>query len=71
LRQWRHHVTKVLHVLKHGGKLLMVGLLYRFDLLLVGLMHLSNLLLRVPLRLFYLPLLLGLLCCKLGLQYLI
>jgi hypothetical protein len=62
-------VTKVLHVLKHGGKLLMVGLLYRFDLLLVGLMQ--NLLLGVPLRLFYLPLLLGLLCCKLGLQYLI
>jgi hypothetical protein len=69
LRQWSHHVTKVLHVLKHGGKLLMVGLLYRFDLLLVGLMQ--NLLLGVPLRLFYLPLLLGLLCCKLGLQYLI
>jgi hypothetical protein len=62
-------VTKVLHVLKHGGKLLMVGFLYRFDLLLVGLMQ--NLLLGVPLRLFYLPLLLGLLCCKLGLQYLI
>jgi hypothetical protein len=33
--------------------------------------HLSQMLLGLPVRLFYLPLPLGLLCCKLGLQYLI
>jgi hypothetical protein len=33
--------------------------------------HLPQLLIGLPLRLFYLPLPLSLLCCKLGLQYLI
>jgi hypothetical protein len=60
-------VVKVLHVLENGGHLLIVGLLQRIYLLLVSLV----LILHLPLRLFCLPLLLGPLCCKLGLQYLI
>ena len=64
-------MTKSLHVLKHEGILLIVGLLYRIHLPLVGLGHLSQLLIGAPLRLFYLPLPLGLLYRKLGLQYLI